>query len=61
MHTARSVLANGNPSLESNKKDDDMNQHLHLITLGVKNFERSHKFYAEILGWRASSASQDQE
>ena len=59
MRTARSVLANGNQSLESNKRDDDMNQHLHLITLGVKDFERSFRFYAEILGWRASSASQD--
>jgi len=36
-----------------------MNQHLHLITLGVRNFERSYKFYTEILGWKASSNSSD--
>ena len=36
-----------------------MNQHLHLITLGVKDFAKSRKFYTEILGWKASSASQD--
>ena len=28
-----------------------MNQHLHLITLGVKDFEKSRGFYAETLGW----------
>jgi catechol 2,3-dioxygenase-like lactoylglutathione lyase family enzyme len=31
-----------------------MNQHLHLITLGVKDFEKSKKFYSEILGWKIS-------
>jgi uncharacterized protein len=36
-----------------------MNQHLHLITLGVRDFERSYKFYVETLGWKPSSASQD--
>ncbi|MFN8381215.1 MAG: VOC family protein [Anaerolineales bacterium] len=36
-----------------------MNQHLHLITLGVRDFEKSKKFYAETLGWKLSSASQD--
>jgi hypothetical protein len=36
-----------------------MNQHLHLITLGVRDFNRSYKFYSEILGWKPSSASQD--
>ncbi|HEX9839881.1 MAG TPA: VOC family protein, partial [Anaerolineales bacterium] len=36
-----------------------MNQHLHLITLGVRDFEKSYQFYTEILGWKASSASQD--
>lgn len=36
-----------------------MNQHLHLITLGVRDFERSRKFYAETLGWKAAAASQD--
>ncbi len=36
-----------------------MKQHLHLITLGVRDFERSYKFYTEILGWKPASASQD--
>ena len=36
-----------------------MNQQLHLITLGVRDFERSYQFYTEILGWKPSSASQD--
>jgi uncharacterized protein len=36
-----------------------MNQHLHLITLGVRDFEKSHKFYVETLGWKPSSASND--
>ena len=34
-----------------------MNQHLHLVTLGVRDFESSKKFYTEILGWKPSSAS----
>ncbi len=36
-----------------------MKQHLHLITLGVQNFEKSKKFYTETLGWKPSSASSD--
>ncbi len=36
-----------------------MNQHLHLITLGVNDLERSRKFYAETLGWKPASASSD--
>ena len=36
-----------------------MNQHLHLITLGVRDFERSRKFYVETLGWKPASASND--
>src|SRR5687768_4988685 len=36
-----------------------MNQHLHLITLGVSDLERSRKFYSETLGWNPSSASSD--
>lgn len=36
-----------------------MNQHLHLITLGVMDFERSKRFYAETLGWKPASASGD--
>jgi catechol 2,3-dioxygenase-like lactoylglutathione lyase family enzyme len=31
-----------------------MNQHLHLITLGVRDFEKSKEFYAETLGWKIS-------
>jgi catechol 2,3-dioxygenase-like lactoylglutathione lyase family enzyme len=36
-----------------------VNQHLHLITLGVKDFEKSRKFYTEILGWKSTSVSND--
>lgn len=36
-----------------------MNQHLHLVTLGVRDFETSKKFYTEMLGWKASSASSE--
>ena len=36
-----------------------MNQHLHLITLGVRDFENSRKFYTEILGWKPTSGSND--
>jgi catechol 2,3-dioxygenase-like lactoylglutathione lyase family enzyme len=36
-----------------------MNQHLHLITLGVRDFKKSFEFYSRILGWKPSSASQD--
>jgi catechol 2,3-dioxygenase-like lactoylglutathione lyase family enzyme len=36
-----------------------MDQYLHLITLGVKDFKRSYKFYTETLGWKPASASQD--
>ncbi len=36
-----------------------MNQNLHLITLGVRDFEKSKKFYTETLGWKPSSASQE--
>ena len=35
-----------------------MNQHLHIITLGVRDFEKSRKFYTETLGWTPSSAGQ---
>ncbi|MFN8399115.1 MAG: VOC family protein [Anaerolineales bacterium] len=34
-----------------------MKQHLHLITLGVKDFKSSYEFYTKILGWIASGAS----
>ena len=36
-----------------------MNQHLHLVTLGVRDFETSRKFYTDILGWKPSSSSSD--
>jgi catechol 2,3-dioxygenase-like lactoylglutathione lyase family enzyme len=36
-----------------------VNQHLHLITLGVRDFEKSLTFYTEILGWKPTSASND--
>jgi catechol 2,3-dioxygenase-like lactoylglutathione lyase family enzyme len=36
-----------------------MNQYLHLVTLGVRDFERSRKFYAEILGWKPTRSSND--
>lgn len=36
-----------------------MDQHLHLITLGVRDFKKSYEFYTEILGWKPASASQD--
>ena len=31
-----------------------MKQHIHIITLGVNDFEKSKKFYAETLGWKIS-------
>lgn len=37
-----------------------MNQHLHLVTLGVRDFEKSTKFYVETLGWKPSSASNEE-
>ena len=36
-----------------------MNQHLHLVTLGVRDFESSYKFYTETMGWKAASASNE--
>jgi catechol 2,3-dioxygenase-like lactoylglutathione lyase family enzyme len=36
-----------------------MNQHLHLVTLGVRDLERTRKFYTEILGWKLASASNE--
>jgi len=36
-----------------------MKQHLHLVTLGVRDLERSRKFYAETLGWSPTSNSND--
>ncbi|MGE5250850.1 MAG: VOC family protein [Bacteroidota bacterium] len=34
-----------------------MRQHLHLITLGVQDFEISRKFYTGVLGWKPAAAS----
>src|SRR5215212_6168219 len=31
-----------------------MNQHLHIVTLGVSDLEISRKFYTETLGWKPS-------
>lgn len=35
-----------------------MNQQLHIITLGVRDFTKSYSFYADLLGWKPSSLSQ---
>ena len=37
-----------------------MNQHLHLVTLGVRDYETSKRFYTEILGWKPSSSSNEE-
>lgn len=31
-----------------------MNQHLHIVTLGVSDLKRSHEFYSRTLGWKSS-------
>jgi len=36
-----------------------MNQHLHLVTLGVKDFKRSYEFYTKALGWKPSTGQDD--
>ena len=36
-----------------------MNQHMHLVTLGVRDYETSKRFYTEILGWKPSSSSNE--
>ncbi len=36
-----------------------MKQHLHLITLGVKDFKRSYEFYTKTIGWQPAIASQE--
>ena len=36
-----------------------MNQHLHIITLGVRDLEISRKFYTEILGWKTLRPQED--
>ena len=37
-----------------------MNQHVHLITLGVRDMEASKKFYTETLGWRPAGSSNEE-
>ena len=36
-----------------------MNQHLHIITLGVRDFEVSKHFYEKILGWKPAGTGGD--
>jgi catechol 2,3-dioxygenase-like lactoylglutathione lyase family enzyme len=36
-----------------------MDQHLHMITLGVSDLDRSRRFYAETLGWAPARASSE--
>jgi len=36
-----------------------MKQHLHIVTLGVRDLDVSRKFYTESLGWKPSSASNE--
>ncbi len=36
-----------------------MDQHVHIVTLGVSDLERSREFYSQTLGWKPSSASGD--
>ncbi|MBK9928097.1 MAG: VOC family protein [Anaerolineales bacterium] len=36
-----------------------MNQNLHIVTLGVRDFKKSVAFYEKTLGWKPSSNSND--
>lgn len=36
-----------------------MDQHVHLVTLGVRDFKMSYDFYMNLLGWKPSKASTD--
>ena len=36
-----------------------MDQHLHIITLGVRDFKKSVEFYTKTLGWKPSNSSND--
>jgi len=36
-----------------------MNQNLHIVTLGVRDFKASFEFYGQALGWKASSNSNE--
>ena len=42
-----------------NGKGSKMNQHLHIITLGVRDFKQSVEFYTKTLGWKLSNASNE--
>lgn len=46
------LAVHGNSTIFYFKKKKLMNQHLHIITLGVRDFEKSKKFYSETLGWK---------
>jgi catechol 2,3-dioxygenase-like lactoylglutathione lyase family enzyme len=37
-----------------------MNQHLHIITLGVRDLETSRMFYTDILGWKPSTGGNEE-
>lgn len=37
-----------------------MNQHLHLVTLGVRDYEKSKTFYIDTLGWKPSGNSSNE-
>ncbi len=36
-----------------------MNQHLHIVTLGVSDLKRSHEFYSQTLGWKPAGAGNE--
>ncbi len=36
-----------------------MDQHLHIVTLGVSDLQRSRAFYSQTLGWKPSGASSE--
>lgn len=36
-----------------------MNQHLHIVTLGVSDLKRSHEFYSQTLGWKPAGPSSE--
>jgi len=36
-----------------------MDQHVHIVTLGVRNLAASKQFYSETLGWKPSGASNE--
>lgn len=36
-----------------------MNQHLHIVTLGVADLKRSEEFYSKTLGWKIAKPQED--